>query len=72
MGEYLLYYRWKIVGWIYDNRLLLKPTEQVKHIIKTVEMQLPYPGAKPMIYVDTVDNSEYVKKLIETTYQHLK
>ena len=49
MWEYVLYYHRKIIGWIYDNRLLLKPTEKVKEIMKNIEMQIPYPWAKPMI-----------------------
>ncbi len=71
MWEYVLYYHRKIIGWIYDNRLLLKPTEKVKEIMKNIEMQIPYPWAKPMIYVDNVDNSDYLKEIIESTYQNL-
>jgi TfoX/Sxy family transcriptional regulator of competence genes len=71
MWEYILYFHWKIIGWIYDNRLLLKPTEKVKEIMKNIEMQIPYPWAKPMIYVDNVDNSAYLKEIIESAYQNL-
>ena len=73
MWEYILYYHWKIIGWIYDNRLLLKPTEKVKEIMENreMEMQIPYPWAMPMIYVDNVDNSEYLENLIQTTYEEL-
>ena len=71
MWEYILYYHWKIVGWIYDNRLLLKPTEAVKEIMQDIEMQMPYPWAKPMIYVDDVDNSDYLENLVKATYDEL-
>ena len=71
MWEYTLYFHWKIIGWIYDNRLLLKSTEKVKGIMKNIEMQIPYPWAKPMIYVDNVDNSAYLKEIIESAYQNL-
>lgn len=71
MWEYILYFHWKIIGWIYDNRLLLKPTEKVKEIMKDIEMQIPYPWAKPMIYVDNVDNSEYLGNLMKVTYEEL-
>ena len=71
MGEYILYYNWKIIWWIYDNRLLLKPTDKVKKLIKNLEMQIPYPWAKEMIYVDNVDNSDYLKELINETYSEL-
>ena len=72
MWEYILYYHGKIIGWIYDNRLLLKPTDKIKELIENLEMQTPYPWAKPMIYVDNVDNSDYLKKVIEVTYQNLR
>ena len=72
MWEYVLYFHWKIVGGIYDNRLLLlKPTNIVKETINELEMQIPYPWAKPMIYVDNVDNSDYLQKLIRDTYEKL-
>lgn len=71
MGEYILYYNWKIIWWIYDNRLLLKPTNKVKELINNLEMQIPYPWAKEMIYVDNVDNSDYLKELINKTYNEL-
>jgi len=71
MGEYILYYNWKIIWWIYDNRLLLKPTNKVKELINNLEMQIPYPWAKEMIYVDNVDNSDYLKELINETYNEL-
>ena len=70
MWEYILYYHGKVIGWIYDSRLLLKPTDKVKELIENLEMQIPYPWAKPMIY--NVDNSDYLKELIEITYQELK
>ena len=71
MWEYILYYRWKIIGWVYDNRLLLKPTDKVKELIHELEMQIPYPWAKPMIYVDNVDNSDYLQELLVETYNEL-
>ena len=71
MWEYILYFHWKIVGGIYDNRLLLKPTNIVKETINELEMEVPYPWAKPMIYVDNVDNSDYLQKLIVDTYNEL-
>ena len=71
MWEYILYYQWKIVWWLYDNRFLLKPTDKVKSMIPNLEMVIPYPWAKEMIYVDDVDNSDYLVKLIKNTYCEL-
>jgi len=71
MWEYILYCNWKIVGWIYDNRLLLKPTNAVKELVDILEMKIPYPWAKSMICVDNVDNSDYIERLIIETYNEL-
>ena len=68
MWEYILYFHWKIIGWIYDNRLLLRPTEKIKNLIDNLEMQIPYPWAKPMIYVDNVDHRDYVQNIVKVVY----
>lgn len=34
-------------------------------------MQIPYPWAKPMVYVDNVDNSDYLETLTKATYEEL-
>ena len=71
MWEYILYYHKKIIGWIYDNRLLLKQTEKVKNMFDNIEMQVPYQWAKPMIYINNVDNPDYLKNIIIITYEEL-
>jgi hypothetical protein len=43
----------------------------VKETINELEMEIPYPSAKPMIYVDNVDNCDYLQKLIIDTYDEL-
>lgn len=32
MGEYIIYYKGKIVGGIYDDRLLIKPVDAAKKL----------------------------------------
>ena len=74
-AQYRLYrdFGWENLRYLfYDNRLLLKPTEKAKDLIENLEMQIPYPWAKPMIYVDNVDNSDLLKEVIELTYQELR
>ena len=61
MGEYILYYRGKIFGGIYDDRLLVKPVPRALRLMPDAEMELPYNGAKEMILVDNVDDWSYVK-----------
>ena len=55
MGEYILYYRGKVVGGVYDNRLLLKPTPSARALLPDAPMELPYEGAKTMLLADADD-----------------
>lgn len=71
MGEYILYYRGKIVGGIYDDRFLVKPTKSAAAMMPNAEMELPYEGAKEMLLVDEVDNKEFLRKLLEAMYEEL-
>lgn len=71
MGEYLIYYRGKIAGGIYDDRLLIKPTKAATSYITSVQYERPYEGAKEMILVDEVDSKEYLKGLFEAMYSEL-
>lgn len=71
MGEYIIYYRGKIVGGIYDDRLLVKPTKSAVAMMPNADMELPYDGAKEMLLVDDVDNKEFLRKLLEAMYEEL-
>ncbi len=70
MGEYVLYYRGKVIGGIYDDRLLLKPTKAAEAIMPDAERDIPYDGAKEMLLVD-VDDREALTQLIEAMYPEL-
>ena len=59
MGEYILYYRGKIVGGIYDDRLLVKPIKSAVSYMPEAAYELPYEGAKEMLFVDNVDDKEF-------------
>ena len=71
MGEYILYYRGKIFGGIYDNRLLVKPVPMALRLMPDAEMELPYDGAKKMIQVDDVDNRQFLCELVESMWEEL-
>ena len=71
MGEYIIYYRGKIVGGIYDDRLLVKPTKSAVAMMPNVDMELPYDGAKEMLLVDDVDNKEFLQEWLEAMYKEL-
>lgn len=71
MGEYILYYQGKVIGGIYDDRLLVKPTESAKEYMPSASYELPYDGAKEMLLVDNVDSKEYLKGLFRAMYDEL-
>ena len=71
MGEYIIYYRGKLVGGIYDDRFLVKPVKSAVAMMPDAEMELPYEGAKEMLLVDDVDNREFLRKLFEAIYEEL-
>ena len=71
MGEYIIYYRGKIVGGIYDDRLLVKPTKTATAMMPNADLELPYDGAKEMLLVDDVDNKEFLRELLEAMYEEL-
>lgn len=71
MGEYIIYYRGKIVGGIYDDRFLVKPTKSAKNMMPGADMELPYEGAKEMLLVDDIDNKEFLKSLFESMFDEL-
>lgn len=71
MGEYVLYYREKVIGGIYDNRVLVKLTPSVTDWMPDAPRELPYEGAKEMLLLDRLDNREFVKELLETMYEEL-
>ena len=70
MGEYLLYYKEKLFGGIYDDRLLVKIVETNKKY--NMEETIPYKGAKPMYLISDIDNKETLKNIILDTYKDLK
>ncbi len=71
MGEYILYYRGRIFGGIYDDRLLVKPVSAAVKLMPDASMELPYEGSKEMIMVDDVDNREFLCELVEAMYEEL-
>ena len=71
MGEFIIYYRGKIVGGIYDDRLLVKPVKLAISYMPTPSYELPYEGAKEMLLVDEVDNKEFLTGLFYAMYDEL-
>ena len=71
MGKYILYYQGKIIGGIYDDRFLVKPTKSALAMMPHAERELPYEGAKEMLLVDNVENRGFLRELIEAIYEDL-
>ena len=71
MSEYIIYFRGKVIGGIYDDRFLVKPTASAKALMPDADMEIPYEGAKEMIQVDDVENREFLKELFEAMYGEL-
>ena len=71
MGEYIIYYRGKIVGGIYDDRLLVKKTKSALKLMPTAVCGVPYEGAKEMLLVEEADDKEFLTKLFEAMYDEL-
>lgn len=71
MGEYILYFKGKVIGGIYDNRFLVKPTKSAKRLMPEAVYETPYTGAKDMLLVDNIDDSDFLRELLEALYADL-
>ena len=71
MGEYILYLRERIVGGIYDDRLLVKPVRAALERMPDAVREQPYPGAKEMLLVDSVDDRDALCALFEAMFDEL-
>ena len=71
MGEFIIYYKGKIIGGIYDDRLLVKPVQSAINYMPNAVYELPYDGAKEMLLVDEVDNKEFLIGLFDAVYDDL-
>lgn len=71
MGEYVIYYKDKVAGGIYNDRFLVKPTKSAMAMMPNAAMELPYEGAKEMLLVDDVENKIFLRDLLEAMYEEL-
>ncbi|MCR4663098.1 MAG: TfoX/Sxy family protein [Endomicrobiaceae bacterium] len=71
MGEYIIYYKGKIVGGIYDDRFLVKPAKSATAMMPNTSMETPYKGAKEMLLVDEIDNKDFLTQLFNAMYDEL-
>ena len=71
MGEYIIYYRGKVVGGIYDDRFLVKPVKAAVTLMPNADQELPYEGSKAMLLVDDIENKAFLHELLEAMYDEL-
>lgn len=71
MGEFIIYYRGKIAGGIYDDRLLVKHTKSATAYMTDPVYEVPYEGAKEMLLVEAVDQKEFLTGLFHVMYDEL-
>ena len=71
MGEFIIYYKGKIIGGIYDDRLLVKSVQSAINYMPNAVYELPYDGVKEMLLVDDVDNKEFLIGLFDAMYDDL-
>lgn len=64
MGEYIIYCRGKVVGGIYDDRFLVKPTKSARELMPNAPFELPYEGAKEMLMVEDIENKQLLAELL--------
>lgn len=71
MGEYILYYREKVVGGIYDDRFLIKNVTSARESMPDASLERPYEGAKEMLLVENVEDKEFLTRLFKAIYDEL-
>ena len=71
MGEYILYYRGKVIGGIYDDRFIVKPVKSALELMPNASLELPYEVAKAMLLVDAVDDVAFLARLLNAMVDEL-
>ena len=71
MGEYIIYYRGKIIGGIYDNRFLVKNIKSASEKMPDAALEVPYEGAKKMLLVEDIDNKDFLRELFNAMYEEV-
>lgn len=70
MGEYVLYYRGKVIGGIYDDRFLLKVTHASERLLSDAPRVTPYKGAKEMLLVE-VEDRDVLRDVVDAMWEEL-
>ena len=71
MGEYIVYYQGKVIGGIYDDRVLVKPTRSARALMPSAPLELPYEGGKEMLLVEELDDRAFLRELFNAMVDEL-
>ena len=71
MGEFIIYYRGKILGGIYDNRFLVKNIKSAAEKMLDATLEVPYEGAKKMLLVEGLENKDFLRELFNAMYEEV-
>ncbi len=71
MGEYILYYQGKVIGGIYDDLFLIKPTPCAKALMPDALLEIPYEGAKKMLLINRMEDSSFLQTLLTEVAKEL-
>ena len=67
-GEYALYLDEKVIAFVCDNHLYVKPTAEGRAVLSTVSEHPPYPGGKSHFRIgDELDDRDMLQRLFRTT-----
>ncbi len=72
-GEYCLYLDGKVIAFVCDDALFIKPTEDGKKFYPEAEMAPAYPGSKDYLLIseDKWEDREFISKLAVVTASSL-
>lgn len=71
MGGYVIYYKDKVIGGLYGNRFLVKPTNAARSMMPDAPLEQPYPGAKDMLLVEQLEDQAFLSELLPAIYAEL-
>lgn len=71
MAEYIIYYKGKIAGGIFNNRLMIKPVKAAMNFLKEPVYDIPFDGAKEWILIEDIDDKDFLTNLFKVIYDDL-
>ncbi len=72
-GEYGLYRNGKIIGFVCDDELFIKPSDAIKSFLGEYKEKQPYPGAKQYVLIsgEYFDDADFMSEIVKVAYNGL-